>query len=104
MYSRTFASRLVLAASTLAIAACSDAPNNDLTAPPDPALSRATGQAQRAAHFKKGSPAVLALAGTVFADDDEVKERLVFGVENERVIPSVRTVLSQLGIPSSEYE
>jgi hypothetical protein len=104
MYFRDSAPRLVLAASVFVLAACADAPSNGLTGPPDPAFSRGVGQEQRAAHFKKASPAVLALAGTVFADDDEVNHRLVFGVENERVIPSVRTALSQLGIPSSEYE
>jgi hypothetical protein len=104
MYSRTSASRLVLAVSTFALAACTDAPGNGLTGPPEPAFSRATGQQQRAALFKKASPAVLALAGTVFADDDEVNQRLVFGVENERVIPAVRMALTHLGIQSSEYE
>jgi hypothetical protein len=104
MYFRDSAPRLVLAASVFVLAACADAPSNGLTGPPDPAFSRGVGQEQRAAHFKKASPAVLALAGTVFADDDEVNHRLVFGVENERVIPSVRTALSQLGIPSAEYE
>jgi hypothetical protein len=104
MYFRNSASRLVLAASAFVFAACADAPSNGLTGPPDPRLSLGIGQEQRAAHFKKASPAVLALAGTVFADDDEVNQRLVFGVENERVIPAVRTALSQLGISSAEYE
>ena len=104
MYLRDSAPRFVLAASAFLLAACADAPSNGLTGPTDPAFSRGVGQEQRAAHFKKASPAVLALAGTVYADDDELKQRLVFGVENERVIPSVQAALSQLGIPSSEYE
>jgi hypothetical protein len=104
VYSRISTSRFILAASAFALAACADAPSNGLTGPPEVALSRASGQAQRAAHFKKASPEVLALAGTVFADDDEVNQRLVFGVENERAIPSVRAALDQLGIASSEYE
>jgi len=101
---RNSVSRFVLAASAFALAACTDAPNSRVTAPTDAALSRGVGQDQRAAHFAKASPAVLALAGTVFADNDEVNKRLVFGVENEHVIPAVRTVLSQLGISSSDYE
>ena len=104
MYPGISKSRFVLAASAFVLAACADAPSNGLTGPPDPALSRVFGQEQRAAHFKKASATVLALAGTVFADDDEVNQRLVFGVENERVIPSVQTALSELGISSSEYE
>jgi hypothetical protein len=94
----------VLAASAFVLAACTDAPNDRLTAPSDAALSRGAGQDRLAAAFAKASPAVLAMAGTVFADNDEAKARLVFGVENERVIPAVRTVLSQLGIPGSDFE
>ena len=104
MHSKNFTSRFALVASTFVLAACTDAASNGVTGPPDPALSRATPQEQRAAHFKTASPAVLALAGTVFADDDEVKQLLVFGVEKESVIPSVRMALSQLGISDSEYE
>lgn len=94
----------VLAASVLALAACTDAPNDRLTAPGDAALGRGVGQDRLKAHFAKASPAVLAVAGTVFADNDEAKGRLVFGVENEHVVPAVRAVLSQLGTPSSDYE
>ena len=104
MYNRNSATRFALAASAFVLAACSDAPSSSVTAPTDAAFSRAFGQEQRAAHFAKASPAVLALAGTVFADNDEVSQRLVFGVENEHVIPAVRMALSQLGVPSSEYE
>jgi hypothetical protein len=102
---RNSAHRLVLAASALVLAACTDAPSSGVTGPPaDPALSRGVAQDRLAALFGKASPAVLAVAGTVFGDNDEVSHRLVFGVENERVIPAVRTVLSQLGISSSDYE
>lgn len=96
--------RFVLAASALTLAACTDAPSGGITAPADAALSNGVGQDQRAARFAKASPAVLALAGTVFSDNDEVSGRLVFGVENERVIPAVRTVLAQLGVPGADYE
>jgi hypothetical protein len=104
MTHRNFLSRFVLAASVFAFAACTDAPNAGVTAPSDASLSRGVAQDRLAALFAKASPAVLALGGTVFADNDEGKNRLVFGVENERVIPAVRTVLSQLGISSSDYE
>ena len=96
--------RLALAGSALVLAACTDAPNGSVTAPTDAALSRGVGQDRLAALFAKGSPAVLAVAGTVFGDNDEVNHRLVFGVENARVIPAVRTILSNLGIPASDYE
>lgn len=95
---------LVLAASAFLAAACTDAPNGSLTAPSSPSLSSGVAQDRLAALFSKASPAVLALPGTVFGDNDEVNHRLLFGVENERVIPAVRTVLSRLGISSSDYE
>jgi hypothetical protein len=53
--------------------------------------------------FRKASPVVLALPGTVFADHDEANNRLLFGVENAAAIFGVRTALEHLGIPSSAY-
>ena len=98
------ASPFIIAASAFVLAACTDAPSGGITAPTNAALSSGIGQDQRAARFAKASPAVLALAGTVFADNDEASGRLVFGVENERVIPAVRTVLAQLGVAGADYE
>jgi hypothetical protein len=95
--------RFALAGSAFVLAACTDAPNG-VTAPTDAALSRGVSQDRLAALFAKGSPAVLAVAGTVFGDNDEVNHRLVFGVENAHVIPAVRTVLSNLGISTADYE
>ena len=97
-------SRLVLAGSAFVLAACTDAPNGGLTAPASPALSSSVAQNRLAALFGKASPAVLALGGTVFADNDEARGHLVFGVENEHAIPAVKTVLSQLGVSASDYE
>jgi hypothetical protein len=103
MANRSALNLFVLAGFTFALAACTDAPNGGLTAPDQAALSSSVAQDRLAALFSKASPAVLALGGTVFADNDEVTKRLLFGVENERVIPAVRTVLSQLGIASADY-
>ncbi|HMI55004.1 MAG TPA: hypothetical protein VK494_02340, partial [Gemmatimonadaceae bacterium] len=75
-----------------------------VTAPSEEAAARGVSQDRLAALFAKSSPAVLAVAGTVFGDNDEVNHRLVFGVDNQRVIPAVRAVLSQLGISSADYE
>jgi hypothetical protein len=94
----------VFVVSAFVLAACTDAPNERLTAPGEAALASGASQDRLNAQFAKASPAVLAVAGTVFADNDELKGRLVFGVENERVIPAVRDVLSQLGVASSDYE
>ena len=94
----------ILAASAVVLAACTDAPNDRLTAPSDATFARGANQERLKEHFRKASPAVLAVAGTVFGDNDEAKGRLVFGVESENAIPAVRAVLSQLGVESSEYE
>jgi hypothetical protein len=53
--------------------------------------------------FARSSPAVLALAGTVFADHDEANNRLLFGVEKAAAIRGVSTALERLGIPSTAY-
>jgi hypothetical protein len=98
------ASRFVLAASAFVLAACTDAPSSGITAPTDAALSSSVAQDRLAALFGKASPAVLALGGTVYGDNDEASKRLVFGVENEHVIPAVRRVLAQLGVAGSDYE
>jgi len=93
---------LALVACAALLAACQDAP------PVAPTAQTAVGsqgrQDQLATWFRQASPAVLALGGTVFADHDEVANRLVFGVENAAAIPGVRNALAHLGIPSSAYE
>jgi len=104
MTTRIPLTRFVLVASALVLAACTDAPNGGLTAPADASLSSSVAQDRLARLFGSTSPAVLALGGTVFADNDEANHRLVFGVENQRVIPAVRTVLSQLGISAADYD
>jgi hypothetical protein len=43
--------------------------------------------------FDEALPAVLALPGTVFADNDEAHGKLLFGVENEQAINGVRNAL-----------
>ena len=96
--------RLVIVASALALSACADAPHGGLTAPDSPSLSSSVAQDRLAALFSQTSPAVLAVTGTVFGDNDEANHRLVFGVENEHVIPAVRNVLSHFGVPASDYE
>lgn len=60
-------------------------------------------QDRLAAWFKQATPAVLALPGTVFADNDEIANKLAFGVESEAAIPGVRMALAKLGIPPSDY-
>jgi hypothetical protein len=86
------------------VISCADAP--EPVAPHD-AVVRASAapaaQDRLAGWFAQSSPVVLALPGTVFADNDEANNKLLFGVENASVIPGVRNALTRLGIPSSAY-
>ena len=95
-------SSVVVAAAV--VAACSDArepmgPSNAVVR-----TSAAPGAQDRLARwFAQSSPVVLALPGTVFADNDEANNRLLFGVENAAAIVGVRNALTHLDIPSSAY-
>jgi hypothetical protein len=103
-------SRLLLTAATaLALAGCQDVPTS--MSPADGfAADHTRGAAashapqELAAMFRRSAPEVLALPRTVFADHDEVRGRLVFGVENAGVMRGVQTVLARLEIPTSAYE
>lgn len=99
--------RPVLAlAALLFLAACQDSTN-----PAEPSVSdgaaqaRGGGQGQdRVAQlFERASPAVMALAGTVFADHDERIGRMVFGVQNMNAAIGVRRALEALGIAEADY-
>jgi hypothetical protein len=110
MISNKTASRFLIAASAFAVAACADAPNPvgpptsaSLESPTTVSLARKVAQDRVAAHFKKASPEVMGLDGTVFADHDEKSNKLVFGVENGRAAAGVKRALAALGVPSADY-
>jgi hypothetical protein len=85
------------------LAACSD-DGRDPTGPTGPLeLSGSARQDSLAHWFRRSSPAVLALAGSVFADHDEANNRLLFGVENAHAIRGVSTALERLGVPRSAF-
>jgi hypothetical protein len=88
-------------ASLALIAACADAVSP--TAPPSDVSLAVRGPDRLAAWFGAASSAVMSLPGAVFADHDEVANKLVFGVEKADVAPGIRVALARLGIPSSEY-
>jgi hypothetical protein len=60
-------------------------------------------QDRLAALFPETSSEVLSLPGTVYADHDEVRGKLVFAVENQNAIPGVRRVLEARGISPDDY-
>ncbi len=99
----TLPAKWAVAASFLLASACSTAP--ETTAPISQANAERDAHApqQVAAWFAKASPEVLALPQTVFADNDESTNQLVFGVEHAGVARGVETALSRLGIPKSAY-
>ena len=97
------ARRLIAVASLTLVAACQDAPT--LTAPPEQPLAARSPVAQDRleALFQASSPEVMALPGTVFADNDEAAGRLVFGVDNVGAARGVEHALARLGIARSDY-
>jgi hypothetical protein len=92
-----------LVAATTIVAACSDTPQPVAPSVKVQAAMSAEAQSHLPQWFEQASPAVLALPGTVFADNDEANGRLLFGVENEKAINGVRNALEHLGIPADAY-
>jgi hypothetical protein len=98
--------RNVLALVTLAFvaaAACTDTP-----APTSPALSpsvaRGAAGDRLAELFAAHSPAIMAMAGTVFADHDEVAGKLVFGVTNANAAAGAQRALEARGVSAQDVE
>jgi hypothetical protein len=95
-------SRFTVLAAAFALVACQDSPIP--TEPNAPSMGRsASSQDRLEALFARTSPAVMELAGTVFADNDEAAGRLVFGVENANAARGVEARLAALGVSSSDY-
>jgi hypothetical protein len=92
-----------IVASIALLSACADA-GSPVAPAPDVNLAAQGGKDRLAAWFDQASPAVLALPGAVFADNDEKAGKLVFGVENANAIPGIRVALAKLGVPTSAYE
>jgi hypothetical protein len=95
--------RVLLASlAVMTVAACSDSP---LAMPEGGSLARGpVAQQDLAFLFQKASPVVLGLPNTVFADHDEVGNKLRFGVENASAANGVRNALTAMGIPASSFE
>ncbi|MBI4545303.1 MAG: hypothetical protein HY703_08920 [Gemmatimonadetes bacterium] len=54
--------------------------------------------------FKRSTPGVLVLPGTVFTDLDEAHNRLLIGVEEAGLEPVIEQVMARLRIPSDAFE
>src|SRR5687767_8044103 len=106
MDQRNTVRRAAIAASVALLAACQDTPTPFApAAPQEPAALARSQQAQDRleALFQATSPEVMAIPGTVFADNDEVAGRLVFGVEHIGAIRGVQNVLARHGVAASDY-
>jgi hypothetical protein len=99
------ASRTLVAATAIAAFACTDTPNpvspanKDLT----PSLARGAAQDRLEALFGPASAEIMALPGTVFADNDEAAGKLVFGIENENARAGIARSLEARGLSKAEY-
>lgn len=99
-------SRFLVASSVLLFAACTDAPNPNAPSVRDasPSAERSqVAQDRLAALFPEASREILGMPGTVFADHDEVRGKLVFGVENEHAIPGIQRSLIARGLSADEF-
>lgn len=99
-------SRLFVAASVLLFAACSDAPNPSAPSVRDASPSAEKSQVAQdrlAALFPAASREVLALPGTVYADHDEVRGKLVFAVANDGPVAGIQRSLAARGISPDDY-
>ena len=92
--------------SLVALAACQDASQPTAPAVPEtPQAARSpVAQARLEAIFQRTSSEVLELPGTVFADNDEVAGKVVYGVEHAGAANGVRNALARLGVDEADYE
>ena len=82
--------RMFLAAAAVGAVACTDSPAPSEPGGASPSYSQSsTAQDRLAALFPQVSAEILAQPGTVFADHDEARGKLVFGVENANAIPGI---------------
>jgi hypothetical protein len=100
------ASLYAVASSVFLFAACTDTPS-----PSDPSARDLSTSAERsqaaqdrlAVLFPDVSSEIMAMPGTVYADNDEVQGKLVFGVENENALAGVTRSLVARGLSADEF-
>ena len=103
--SRKSAVSRVTLLSLIALAACQDASQPTAPVPEAPLAARSpVAQARLEAIFQRTSSEVLELPGTVFADNDEVAGKVVYGVEHAGAANGVRNALARLGVDEADYE
>ncbi|HEX6049084.1 MAG TPA: hypothetical protein VFZ21_07445 [Gemmatimonadaceae bacterium] len=103
--SRKLAATRFALLTVVVLAACQDAtPPTAPVIPQTPQAARSpVAQARLEAIFQRTSPEVMSLPGTVFADNDEVAGKVVFGVENAAAMNGVRHALARIGVDEADY-
>ena len=103
--SSAFTARRVLFGSTiLLLAACSDPGTTPLT-PVDESASLGQGQSgdRIEAAFRRASPEVMAIPGTVFSDNDERIGKVVIGISHMNADGAVRAAMRRQGVAENDY-
>jgi hypothetical protein len=103
MISKNIVWRSLLVAPAVILIACQDAPVPTAPATDMLASRSATAQDRLEEIFRRNWSEVMALPGTVFADNDEVAKKLVFGVEHAGAARAVEAVLTRRGVSRSDY-
>src|SRR5688500_13233258 len=104
MSSAFTARRVLFGSSILLLAACSDPGTTPLT-PTSESASLGQGQSgdRIEAAFQRSSPEVMAIAGTVFADNDERIGKVVIGISRMGVEGQVRAAMRRAGVAENDY-
>ncbi len=104
MIYRRDAARILVAAVALAAVACTDSPAPGEAVGPSPSFSRSsTAQDRLAALFPEASAEVLAMPGTVWADYDETRGKLVFGVQNANASRGIQRSMEARGLATEDF-
>jgi hypothetical protein len=100
----TSTSRLLTVVALATLAACSDnIPTTPMRATESTA-SLGQGQPDRIeAAFRRASPEVMGVPGTVFSDNDERIGKLVVGIDNPRAAAAVRAAMARHGVAEGDY-
>jgi len=100
-----YAPRLAVLAAVF-LAACQDAPTP--TAPATPQTPQAArspqAQARLEAIFQGTKTEVMSIPGTIFADNDEVAGKVVYGVENAGAEIAVRSQMARMGVDDADFD
>ena len=100
--------RRTMVCAAVLLTACRETPSSVTGPEIEPSHMGSAGavQAQErvAQAFRRATPAVLEVAGTVFADHDEERDKLVIGIEHVGIARAVEQVLERAGVAATDYE